>query len=206
MIHTDAPLNFWDQSATAHVADLERLQSIRGLSDLSRANDPAYRQGAEGQAAQAAALGMYGDLARGGSSLAQDQLRQSATQNVSAGYGLAAMQRGGSLYGARRQAGTNAAATNAAADQQAAILRAQQMEAGRAGLADLGSLVYGQGLGYQQLAQQAALQGQQNSVNWYQTQRELDLKRKQSDRQFYGDLINGGIGLGSSLLGMAGAA
>jgi hypothetical protein len=197
---------FWDMSGNQQISDLRGVQGNRPMYDLSGANTPAYKTGTEGQAAQMAALKMYGSMANGGDALAEEEMRKRAQQNAAAGYGLAGASRGGNLYGMRQSSGNAASGGLANADQQALVLRAQQQVAARAGMGDLASSIYGQGLSYEQLAQQNAIQGQQNATNWYQTARELDMKQKSSDRQFFGDIANGAIGWASSLLGGAGTA
>lgn len=154
-----------------------------------------------GFAAQQNALDMYGRAARGeGQSAAEQQLRMQSGANQRAAYQMAAAGRGGNMASLQRQAMSANAGAQAQTNQQAALLRAQEQEAARAGYAQLGSQMYGQGLSYDQLGVQQNLGSAQNALDWYRTRRGLDLQESQNRFSRGMAIANGVIG-GVSAIG-----
>lgn len=207
---TSAPPNLWDMTEDAKQNRLKGVESIRPHYDLGGYGNNYAGYGKEsrdiGAAGQQAALQMYADQASGnGPSVAEAQLRQQTEANNRAAMAMAARTRGGNLAGMQQQALAAGSGANAATNQAAAALRNQEQQQAMAAYADLSSRMYGQGLAYDQLASNQALQGDQNALGWYTGKRGLDLQKQASDRQFYGGLINSGIGMASSLLDVAGS-
>src|SRR5688572_428014 len=114
---------------------------------------------------------------------------------------MAAQSRGGNLGAQARQAQGAGAAAQMGNAQQMATLRAQEVDAARAGLAGL-STSYTQG-GLSQEANALGLQGQQAgqslaaSTQWGLGQRGLDLEQLQGNRGF-------GLGVMGGLTGAVG--
>lgn len=181
--------NFWQGGADPY---------YQGL-----ANEPRNA----GLGAQKQALDMYGNQAAGrGPSAAQAMLQQQNQQNLRTAMALQGRQRGGNIGQGGGQVAAMYGGAQSQLAQQSAILRAQEQQAALAGLAGLGSQMYGQGLGYDQLAVQQGLGYQQLQNDWKLGKRGLDLQKERDDKQFWGGMINAGIGAVGSIAGAAGGA
>lgn len=155
-----------------------------------------------GRGGMADAMGMYGDAAAGkGTSVAQAQLAQSGQQTIADQQAMAAQARGGNLGSQARQAGAAGAAAQMGTAQNMATLRAQEIDAARAGLAGT-SAQYAQG-GLAQQGMGLGLQGQAagqqlaSETQWGLGQRGLDLEQLQGNRGF-------GLGMMQGITGAAG--
>lgn len=128
--------------------------------------------------AQQRVLGMYADAAAGrGPSAAQAMMQQQAGAIGRAGLQQAAMGRGGNLAGMQQQALSNTAGAQAQASASAAALRAQEQQAGMQGYAQQAAQMYGQGLSHDQMGLQGGIAGAQNALDWYRTERGLDMQQ-----------------------------
>lgn len=129
------------------------------------------------RAAQGQALGAYGQAVSGNApSVAEAQARAGAAQSVVNQLGLTAMGSGGSLAAQQRQAAGMGAAGSMAANRDAAMLRASEIDAARAGLANQANAMAG--MSAAQLGQNADLTAQ-----WDLGQRELNLQAQQQRKQ-----------------------
>lgn len=164
--------------------------------------------GANAMPAQQLAYEQYRQAALGQTpSIAEMQLQSGLEANQRAAMNLAARTRGGNLAGAFTGALGAQTGAMAATNQQAAMLRAQEMELGRAGLAGLGGQMAGQQFGYEQLAQESLLNMRGQDLNYNLGRQSNNIQKESNDRQFWGGMAQAGIGaLGSALGAMGGVA
>lgn len=133
-----------------------------------------------GLAAQQDALSMFRQGAMGqGPSVAQQMLAQQSQQAQRQNMAMMQGARGGNLAGAYQQALGANSGQQAMLGQNAAILRAQEQLAAQQAYAGLGTQLYGQGMGYDQMAINHLNQGAQNAINWNLGQRGMDLQAQQ---------------------------
>lgn len=108
----------------------DSAQSYMNQYNKMNPNRAAYDKGS------LEALNAYSEAAQGASpSVAREQLRETTQENIANQASMAASGRGRDPAAAQRQAAYNSAVINQKANQQGAIVRADEMEKGRAGLA-----------------------------------------------------------------------
>jgi hypothetical protein len=156
-----------------------------------------------GLAAQMDAAGFYRAQAMGQTpSLAEMQMRQGLEQGQRQTMQAATMGRGGNLAGMQQGAISAGAGMAAQTNQAAAMLRAQEQQAAMAGLAGLGGQMYGQGMGYDQLAAQSSQANAAQMLDWYSARRGMDLQESQNNWNRKMGLMNFGWGVAKDTAGM----
>lgn len=143
-----------------------RYQQLGAMAGMQ----PAYQMDAsqENQARgyQNAAAGSYLDAMRGRTpSLAEMQMRQGLAQNNASASSMAASARGGgaNLASAQRNAMRTMGEANSNTAMNAAMLRANEQDMARRGLAGVGGQMRGQDIGWQQ--GRGSLEAQQRGLN-----------------------------------------
>lgn len=155
----------------------------------------ASAAGDAGTKAQLAALRMYGRGVGGsGPSVAHVLGDQQQGQNARAAAAMAGAVRGGGAAAGSLGAIGAGSAAQADASMRAAQLRSAEQQQAMLGYAQIAEQLYGQRQAYDQLAMQRALQGDKNALGWYSAQRGLDVNQQAIDRDFYGRIINSGMG------------
>lgn len=169
---------------------------------LSPYSNSANESRGLGLNAQSNAMQMYGAQAQGlGPSLSGMQLQQGmgdlqrqSVQGMTSGRGgnVAAMQ------GAGLSAGSGAFGQ---LNGQLAMQRAAEQQQAQAALAGLGSQVYSQGFGYDQLQNASTMGDMQNQLGWYQSKAGMDMQEELANREFMMNVIKLGIGTGGQVAG-----
>lgn len=148
--------------------------------------------------AQSNALNAYDDVLNGGQpSMAQLQSNAGAAQNVTDQLGMMSMGSGGSLAAQSRQAMGAGSAGAMAANRDAAMLRAQELDAARAGYAGQANTMAGMTAG-------AMGQNADIAAQWGLGQRGMDLQAMQQRQQNTGQWADRiiGAGMGAAQIGM----
>lgn len=184
----------------------EGLFNPKTVGTDTRMTNPLLQRGQELGAnavpAQQLAYEQYRAAALGQApSVAQAQLQAGMEANQRAAMALAARTRGGNIAGAFDSAMAAGTGAMLATNQQAAMLRAAEMEAGRAGLGALGGQLAGQQFGYDQLVQDSTINMRGQDLNYNLGKRGMDIQQEANDRQFWGGLAQAGIGALGSVLG-----
>lgn len=195
--------NFWDQSGEARQNMLKGLEGVRNYRGALGDNGAmAQDYATAGNAAMTQAMDMYGAQAMGtGPSLAGATMQQGLEANNRAAMGLMGQARGGNVAGAYQQALGAQSGANMQTAQQGAINAMAEQQAGLQGYAGLAGQSAQLGQGYSQLASQHQLAADQNDLGWYAAKRGMDIQKQQGDRDFFGGLIQSGIGAAGSAAG-----
>ncbi len=206
-MHLGKPGIFDTYANTLQTQELQRRHGIdaeMGQFDFAGHADASRSPGLAGQLD---AMGMYRQGALGQApSAAQMAWQQQAQQNATNALGLAARGRGGNIAGQMGQAMAGNAYANQQTNQGMAQLRAQEQQAAQAGYAGMANQLYGQGFGYDQLAQQSRAQAADNTLGWYSAERGMDLQQDAFQHQRQMDRFNMGMSAAKTVAGAVGGA